>query len=264
VFRSFEGEYVHAIGLTILPESWSLNSYRALFSLRLFGSALKVSVFVTVIGTLVSLALTSTLAYTISKRRLYGRRALVVFVLITMIFHPGLIPTFLMMRSLGLLNKLAVLILIDGMSAWYTFIMVRYFMGLPVELEESAYMEGAGDFWIYLRIYLPLAVPMIAALSLLFGVAKWNSYFIPMVYINDADKWPLQVVVRQLVQIDMSVTDVATQMETQGLMGQAIKDVSPFTLQMASVVSVSLPMIMIYPFFQRYFVKGLTVGAIKS
>jgi putative aldouronate transport system permease protein len=216
-----------------------------------------ISVIITVLGTLLSLVLTTMLAYALSKKQLIGRRFLTGGILFTFLFNGGMIPTYLIVRSLGMLDSLAALIFPGAMGAYTFFIMRQSFAGVPASLEESARIDGAGEFLIYYRVYLPLVKPMLAAVGLLYVVRQWNLFFDGILYISTPEKWPLQVLVRQAIA-------TASSLGTGEALSASQMVVSPEALQMASIILSALPMLMLYPFFQRSFIKGLTLGAIKE
>ncbi len=255
--RSFEGSWQPALGVEILPKQWSLAAYATLLRETAFPRAFWISVIITVLGTLLSLALTTMLAYALSKKQLIGRRVFTAGILFTFLFNGGLIPTYLIVRSLGILDSLAALIFPGAMGAYTFFIMRQSFAGVPASLEESARIDGAGEFLIYSRIYLPLVKPMLSAVGLLYVVRQWNLFFDGILYITSPEKWPLQVLVRQTIAS-------ANSLGAGEAMNAAQMLVSPESLQMASIILSALPMLLLYPFFQRSFVKGLTLGAIKE
>ena len=257
VLRSFEGSWQPAVGVEILPKQWSFSAYITLLQGVTFPRALLISVIITALGTLLSLVLTTMLAYSLSKQQLIGRRFLTAVILFTFLFNGGMIPTYLVVRSLGMLDSMAALIFPGAMGAYTFFIMRQTFAGVPASLEESARIDGAGEFLIYYRVYLPLVKPMLAAVGLLYVVRQWNLFFDGILYISSPEKWPLQVLVRQAIASANSLgagkSSSASQMAA-----------SPESLQMASIILSALPMLLLYPFFQRSFVKGLTLGAIKE
>ena len=257
IIRSFEGGWTIASGLDILPKQWSVIAYITLMKNPFFLKSLWISCLITIIGTLISLALTSMLAYGLSRKQFIGKRLASLFVVFTMLFSGGLIPSYMVVRNLGILNTLWAIIIPNAMGA-YTFLIMRsYFLGLPDSLDESARIDGAGDLRIYWQIYLPLAKPMLAAVSLLYVVRQWNLFFDAIIYIRDNNLWPLQVLVRQAI----------IGADALGIDGSGLADgnkVNPETLKLAAIVISALPMLMIYPFFQKFFIQGMTLGAIKG
>ncbi len=257
IIRSFEGGWTVASGLDIFPKQWSAVAYLTLLKNPFFLRSFWISGVITVAGTLVSLLLTSMLAYGLSRKQVMGKRVILLGIVFTMMFNGGLIPSYMVVRNLGMLNSLWALIIPNAMGAYTFFIMRSYFLGLPDSLDESARIDGAGDFLIYFRIYLPLAKPMLAAVALLYVVRQWNLFFDAIIYIRDTALWPLQVLVRQAV----------IGADTLGVDSAGLADdlnVNPETLKLAAIVVSAIPMLILYPFFQRYFIQGMTLGAVKG
>ncbi len=239
----------------IFPETFSLNAYRYILSTPTIFRSLGVTIFVTVAGTITSMILTSMMAYGLSRRYLPGRRVMNFLVVFTMLFSGGMIPTFLVVNSLGLIDSLWSMILPIAINAFNMIIMRNFFQGLPMSLEESAKMDGASDFLIFRKIMLPLAMPSVATISLFYAVAYWNTYMNAILYINDSAKWPIQILLRQIVIV------------SSGMQGEGVAvDVIPpaQSIKMAVIVVATVPMLLVYPFVQKYFVKGALVGSVKG
>ena len=257
IIRSFDGGWTVASGLDIFPKQWSLIAYSTLMKNPFFLRSIGISGLITVAGTLLSLMLTSMLAYGLSRKQFIGKKLFLLGIVFTMMFNGGLIPSYMVVKNLGLLNSLWSIIVPNAMGAYTFFIMRSYFLQLPDSLDESARIDGAGDFLIFFKIYLPLAKPMLAAVSLLYVVRQWNLFFEAILYIRDNNSWPLQVLVRQAI----------IGADTLGIDGTGIsKDfaVNPESLKLAAIVVSAIPMLIMYPFFQRFFIKGMTLGAIKG
>jgi putative aldouronate transport system permease protein len=240
----------------VFPQKWSLESYRYILSTPSFTNSLWSTVFITIVGTACNLAVTLTFAYGITKTRVPGYRLFHVMVIITLFFSAGTIPTFLVVKELGLLNSLWALILSALTSAWDIVVVRSFFMSIPATLEESARIDGCNDLGVFFRIVLPLSMPVIATFTLFFAVRHWNTYFNALIYISDTRKWTLQLMVKQLV-IDSDASGI----------GQSVgADTAPpqETMRMASVVLSMLPIMCIYPFLQRHFAKGVMIGSIKG
>lgn len=241
-------------GYVLWPERPTFQAYETIFSGNLMFRAIWVSVVVTVGGTLIALFTTVTMAYATSRPVLFGRPVLLA-VLFTLLFAPGLIPMYLMVRELGLLDSLWSLILPGALSAFNFVVMRAFFMNIPKELIESARIDGANDFTILWRIVLPLSKAVIAVVGLFYAVGFWNAFFNALLYINDTAKWPIQVVLRTYVLQGTSLT--ADQLGiAQAAPSQAI--------QMAVVVVALVPIALVYPFLQRHFNKGVITGAVKG
>lgn len=239
----------------IFPRTFSLDAYRYIFSTPTIFKALAVSIGVTGVGTLVSMSITSLMAYGLSRKYLFGRNWLNFLVIFSMLFSGGMIPTFLVVKSLGLIDTYWSLILPVAVNAMNMIIMRNFFQALPDSLEESAKMDGCSDFGVFIKIMLPLALPSIATISLFYAVTYWNTYMNAILYISSSEKWPIQVLLRQIVI-------VSSGMQADG---SAVDVVPPAqTIKMAVIVVTILPMLIAYPFVQKYFVKGALVGSVKG
>jgi len=246
-------------GLVLFPSEWTLTSYRYLLANNVFSKAAGVSAFLAVAGTALSLLVTSAGAYTLSRRRLQGRRVLLILILMTTLFNPGIIPPYLVVRELGLINSIWSLILPVLTSGWYVILMKGFFESIPDELEEAGKIDGASDIGIFVRIILPLSLPSLAAFGLFYAVAYWNTFFSAILYVNKADLRPLQVVLQMLL-IDSSSSssgEIANQMSSE-------IQIPTDTLKMAAVVISTVPILVVYPFLQKHFAKGVMVGSIKG
>ncbi len=239
----------------LFPHTFSLDAYRYILSTPTLFKSLGVSIGVTGIGTLVSMVLTSLMAYGLSRRYLAGRNILNFLVVFTMLFSGGMIPTFLVVKAFGLIDSYWSLILPVAINAFNLIIMRNFFQALPDSLEESAKMDGCSDLGVFLKIMMPLAMPSIATISLFYAVTYWNTYMTAILYINDSTKWPIQVLLRQIVI-------VSSGMQAEG---SSVDVVPPAqTIKMAVIVIATVPMLIAYPFVQKYFVKGALVGSVKG
>jgi putative aldouronate transport system permease protein len=242
----------------LFPEHWSLASYRYIFSNNSFLKAFGVSGFLAIVGTLISLVVTSAGAYALSRKRLQGRRMMMLLILLTTLFNPGIIPPYLLVRDLGLINSVWSLILPVLTSGWYVLLMKGFFDSIPDELEEAAKMDGSSDLMVWLRIIVPLSLPALAAFGLFYAVAYWNTFFSAVLYINEPDKRPLQVLL-QVMLIEASSTATGNAAEAA-----ANQSLPPETLKMAAVVVATVPILLVYPFLQKHFAKGAMVGSVKG
>ncbi|MFJ5762463.1 carbohydrate ABC transporter permease [Neobacillus sp. NPDC093182] len=239
----------------LFPRTFSLDAYRYILSTPTLFKSLAVSIGVTGIGTLVSMVLTALMAYGLSRRYLVGRNSINFIVVFSMLFSGGMIPTFLVVKSVGLIDSYWSLILPVAINAFNLIIMRNFFQALPDSLEESAKMDGCTDFGVFVKIMLPLALPSIATISLFYAVTYWNTYMTAILYINDSAKWPIQVLLRQIVI-------VSSGMQAEG---SSVDVVPPAqTIKMAVIVIATVPMLIAYPFVQKYFVKGALVGSVKG
>jgi putative aldouronate transport system permease protein len=244
-------------GLILFPAHPTLDAYNRIFTGGIVTRALQVSVGLTLVGTFVNVVMTVTMAYGLTKPSLPGSRFVLTTVLFTLLFSAGIIPNYLLVKQFGLLNSYASLILPGAISAFNLVILRQFFMNLPAELLESARIDGANDFWILWRIVLPLSKPVLAVVALFYGVAHWNDFFAATLYLNDADKWPIQLVLRQYVIQGSALSALITPDPLQ-------PPPPPQTIQMAVVVVATVPILIVYPFLQRYFTKGVLSGAIKG
>ncbi|MCZ8517571.1 carbohydrate ABC transporter permease [Paenibacillus filicis] len=241
----------------LFPHQWSIASYKYIFSNNSFIKAFEVSGFLATVGTFLSLAVTSAGAYVLSRKRLIGRRPMMLMILLTTLFNPGIIPPYLLVRDLGLINSIWSLILPVLTSGWYVLLMKGFFDSIPDELEEAAKIDGCSDLGIWFKIVLPLSLPALVAFGLFYAVAYWNTFFSAILYINDPVKRPLQVLL-QVLLIESSSTATANAAET------AANQPPSETLKMAAVVVATIPILMVYPFLQKHFAKGAMIGSVKG
>ena len=250
-------EEVARRGFVFFPEQWSTMAYdMMLFQNNEVWRAYGVTFFRVLVGTLCSLLVTGTFAYSMSKRSLPGRKLLLVLCFITMIFYGGLIPSYLVIKSLGLIDSMWCFILPNLMSVWNMLILRNFFYSIPESLEESALLDGATPMTIFFRIIVPLSMPAIATIGLFYAVDQWNSWFDAAIWINDPKKYPLQMVLRKYVLMS-STYDLKFDLAT----GAKPPDMG---IKSAIVVISTVPMLCIYPFIQKYFVKGVMVGSVKG
>ncbi|MBW7454147.1 carbohydrate ABC transporter permease [Paenibacillus sepulcri] len=252
-------EYIRKQGYVLFPEKWTLDSYQYLLSTSSFQNATLVSGFLAVVGTALSLVVTAALAYGLSRKRLQGRRVILLMILITLLFSPGIIPPYLLVRDLGLINSIWSLILPVLTSGWYVILMKSFFDSIPVELEESAVIDGSTDIGVFFRIVLPLSLPALAAFGLFYAVAYWNTFFNAILYINDYTKWPLQLVLRNMLIDSSTQAGGASAAEMM-----AEQNIPTETLKMAAVVIATIPIMCVYPFLQKHFAKGVMLGSVKG
>ncbi|NHN35190.1 carbohydrate ABC transporter permease [Paenibacillus agricola] len=241
----------------LFPTEFSLKAYEYIFSSNALPTSLGITVFITIVGTLISLLFTTLFAYPLSRQRFHFRRTMMFLVIFTMIFQGGMIPDYLVVKSLGLLNSYWSLIIPRAVIAFYLIIMINFFKNIPVELEESAKMDGCGDLRMFFRIMIPLSLPAIATLTLFYAVFQWNTYMHAILYINDTTKWPIQVLLRQIVMVSQ-----AGFVEQGSVEGES--SIPPETVKMAVITVATVPILLVYPFLQKYFAKGALVGSVKG
>ncbi|MFJ2829325.1 carbohydrate ABC transporter permease [Streptomyces sp. NPDC087263] len=243
-------------GYVLWPTSVSFAAYRQIFDGTGVARSIVVSVGVTGVGTAFSLVCTVLAAYGLSRRGAIFQRGLLSFVLITLLFAPGMIPVYLMVKQLGMLDTYWALIIPGAVSAFNIVIVRGFIQAIPQELFDAARMDGAGEWRIFASIVLPLSKAVIAVVGLFIAVGYWNNYFDPLLYLNDSNKWPLQLVMRNFVL----ASSVATTSQNT-----AVQDLPPAqAMQMALVVVATLPILCAYPFLSKHMSKGMLTGAIKG
>lgn len=243
----------------LIPRDVSLDAYRYIFSsstlIRGFGN----SIFITLTGTVINMFFTVTLAYSLSKRYLHGRNLMLNMIIFSMFFTGGMIPTYIVVSGIGLLDTYWSVLLPGAISAYNFMIVKNFFQNIPAELEESAKLDGCTDIGTLIRIVLPLSMPVLATFSLFYAVAHWNSYFSAVLYMTRSpEKWPLQVVLRQLIILSSGQAGDMVNMDPN-----FVKPPDQST-KMAVIVLSTIPIMMVYPFLQKYFAKGVMVGALKG
>lgn len=243
----------------LFPVGFTLETYKyVLFSSSTVSHALLVSVLVTVAGTLLDLSLTSLLAYPLSHTDVLGYKVIMPLVIFTLVFSGGMIPTYIIVMKLGLLNNYLSVLLPNAVSAFNLIIFISFFKSLPRELEEAAKIDGCNDLRILFQIILPLSKPLLATFALMFGVSHWNAWFDYVLYIDDTSKYSIQVVLRQL--IDSSYASAA------GSASLMAEDYTPPTevVRYCVVIISTVPVLCVYPFLQKYFSKGIMIGSVKG
>ena len=245
--------------LMIFPKEVTMEAYDYIFANDDLLTALKVTVTVTLTGTLGSMLFSVAGAYALSKKKMPGRNLFLTLILITMFFNGGIVPNFLLIKDIGLYDTIGAMIFPTMINTWYLIIMKNYFTGLPEALEESARIDGANDITILLRIILPISMPIIATFTLFYGVDRWNEWWNAMMYINDTRKYPLQLILRNLIVKNFSSASMAT-----AYAQDSAQFVAKENIKMATAVVAIVPITVVYPFLQKYFAKGVMVGAIKS
>ena len=245
-------------GLRIVPTTGiALDSYKYIFQASSgFISSFWVSIFITAVGTAIGLVVTCLMAYPMSKYEMPGRKLFFMYCFFTMLFSGGLIPTFMVVRAVGLYNSIWALIIPSAMNVWYMILMTNFFASIPDSLEESATIDGATNLQILIKIMIPLSLPAIATISLFYAVMYWNSWFPAVIYLNDRSKYPMQTLLRELLYSsfgNLMEIDATNIVEPPGT-----------SVRSAAIVVTTFPIICVYPFVQKYFVKGVMIGAVKG
>ncbi|CZQ99581.1 putative aldouronate transport system permease protein [Trichococcus flocculiformis] len=246
-------------GLSLNPANWSLDGYKRVLQDPAIIRGFVNSIFYSFTYSALTVAVSILTAYPLSKQKLVGKRPITIFLMITMFIGGGLVPTYLLVKNLGMLNTVWAIILPGSINVWNIILARTYFKQLPTELEEAAIIDGANEMQIFFKIMLPLAKPIIFVLFLYAFVGQWNSYFDAMIYLNDADLQPLQLVLRKILiqnQPQQDMIGSATQMAEMAQLAELIK--------YSTIVISSLPLLIMYPFFQKYFDKGMMAGSLKG
>lgn len=256
-------KFVNSGEMWFLPKGVTFEGYKMVFQNPRIWLGYKNTLIYTFLGTAVNLLVTIPSAYALSRRDFVGRNFFMGILLVTMFISGGLIPSYLLIKSLGLIDTIWVMIL-PGAASVYNVIVCRTFFQstIPNELEESARMDGAGNFTLFMKIIVPLSAPIIAVMALFYGVGHWNSYFGALIYLRDQDLYPLQLVLRQILVLqEMSAEMTMSSATAEALQHKAtVAD----TVKYAVIIIATLPLIVIYPFMQRFFVKGVMIGSVKG
>ncbi len=246
-------EHIYSGKFLLWPDEFQTQAYEMMLKNRKVAASFLNSVFVTIVGTLISMTLSYMGAYVLSKRYLPGKKIMSMFLIFTMLFNGGLIPLYLLVSEIGLIDSVWSLILPTCLSTYYMIIMRNFLMTIPTTLEEAAEMDGAGQLKIMVKIYLPLSAPILATVTLFYAVGYWNSFFYATIFLNDSKYWTLQVLLRELIL-----------MSNTAALDSASGTMLTENGKMALIIITSVPIIIVYPFLQKYFVKGMLVGSVKG
>lgn len=241
-------------GLYLTPSKFSLSTYKFILGQHTIFTGIMNSIFITVIGTALSLFLLSFSAYPLSRDKFVGRKFVFAYFIFTMLFNGGMVPTYLVVRQFGMVNSLWSLIIPNSLSIYYMLIMIKFFKTIPLSVFESAKLDGAKEFYIVFKIVLPLSKAALAAIGLFCAVGQWNQYFSGLIYLNDMEKYPLQVILYGMLTRTMSTAATGN----KGL------SVTPMNIKMGAVVVTLLPILLVYPFVQKYFMTGVMLGSVKG
>lgn len=248
--------------VVLWPVNFTVEGYKTILEYAGIWTGYRNTIFYTLIGTTINICLTLPAAYALSRADFKARGFFTAFFSFTMFFNGGLIPTYLVVKDLGLVNNPAVLVILGAVSVWNMMITRTFFQGsIPHSLEEAAYLDGCSTTWLFLQIVLPLSTPIIAVLVLFYAVGHWNNYFNALIYLSKAEHYPLQLYLRNvLILEDVSALMGDTEAVQEWLERLERKEAMKFGV----VVVSSVPVLVLYPFLQKYFVKGMTIGAIKG
>ncbi|BBH23653.1 maltose ABC transporter permease [Paenibacillus baekrokdamisoli] len=251
-------------GVTFWPRHFTLENYDVVFQDKRLVHAFLISILRTVIGTLLSITLTAIFSYGMSKKELVGRKYYMIMCIIPLYFSGGLIPSYMLISSLGLMNSFWVLIIPGLISIWNMIVFRTFFLQLPGSIEESAKMDGCSYWGTLFRIVLPISGPVVATLSLFTAVEHWNDWFTATLYISDTNLLPIQTLLQQILSSNiMSEQMMQTSAAAQSHMAAA-RTITSKSLSMATMMVATIPIILVYPFVQKYFVKGVMVGSLKE
>lgn len=257
-FTSFK-EYATS-ELIIFPKRWVTDAYTYILNSHEFIRSIGVTIGITVVGCLANLIFTATMAYAMT-RNIWGQKTFLFLVLFTFVFHAGLIPTYLIVKATGLIDSYWSLILPTVINPFNLIVIRQFFLNIPSELNEAALIDGANDLQIFTKIIIPLSKPAFAAFGLFYAVTQWNTYFAAILYLNDSTKWTVQVVLRQIVILE----------DTQNTLASAARDAARLaeippseTIGMAAILLSTLPILIVYPFLQKHFAKGVMLGSVKG
>jgi putative aldouronate transport system permease protein len=258
--------YVNSGEMWLLPKGITFEGYIRVFENSKIWVGYGNTILYTVVGTLINLLVTLPAAYALSRKDFVGRGFFMGMFLVTMFFSGGLIPTYLIVKQLGLVNSMWALILPGAASVWNIIVARTFFQStIPIELQEAAHMDGCTNLRLFLKIVVPLSTPIIAVMALFYGVGHWNSYFNALVYLNDQSKYPLQMVLRQILVLqEMSTSAQGAATSGEAAMAMNAKADMAALLKYAVIIVATLPIIAVYPFVQRYFVQGVMIGSVKG
>ena len=246
--------------LYILPYGFDFSSYAILFMENSMFNAFGVSLFVTLTGAMLSMTLTTTASYALSKKQTPLRMVVLYMILFTMFFSGQLIPYYVLIKSLGMRNSLTVMIIPAALNTFYLIILKNYFLTVPKSLEESAKIDGANDITVLFRILVPISLPILASITLFYSVDKWNDWWMAMLFLDDKKLWPLQMVLKDLI----ANISASSHSPIGKLMAVKFKRMNPQSVKMAAVIVTCVPIFIVYPFLQKYFTKGIMIGSIKE
>lgn len=252
-------EYILQGKIHLLPKGINFNAYEKIFHNKDIWTGYMNTIIYTVIGTLINLIMTTLGAYPLSRKDFYGRNVITALLVFTMFFSGGMIPTYLLVKNLHMLNTIWAMVLPGAVSVYNLIIMRTFFQSIPNELREAAIVDGASDFQVLIRIILPLSKPILAVMTLFYAVTHWNAFFDALIYLTDRSKFPLQLILREIL-IQSNVGDMTSQVDESMIKYM----LSVEGIKYAVIIVANLPVLILYPFLQKYFVKGVMIGSLKG
>lgn len=248
-------EHIYMNDISIFPKGFTIEMYKRVFNEPKIFNAYKNTIFYVILGTSLSLAVTSAGAYALSKKKMVFRSKFTGLILFTMFFSGGMIPTFLTIKNLGMIDTVWAIVLPNMVSSWYLIVMRSFFSAIPEEIEESGEIDGLNDIGKFFYLVLPVSKALLATMGLFYAVGLWNSYYTPFMYLDSAEKYPLQVILRSILETGAGL-DGGSSTSDEPVMLESLK--------YATIIVSVVPIIIVYPFLQRYFVTGVLVGSVKG
>lgn len=261
IAMSFSSERaIMANEVSVFPVEFTTNTYVQVVKRTQIFRAMKNTIVLTVVGTVINMFMTVCGAYALSKQRLAGRNIILMMITFTMLFNAGLIPNFILVKNLGLMNTYWAIWLPGAISTYNMIVMKTFFSGIPASLEESAYIDGANDLRILVSIILPLSLPALATITLFYAVGHWNAYFSLILYVNSSSKKALQQILRDLI----NASGASDQLQMADSTDSVMQPIATESIKAVAIIIATLPIMCVYPFLQKYFTKGVMIGAIKG
>ena len=261
-----EPQFVNSGEMWLLPKGFTFEGYKTIFQNENIWRGYRNTIFYTALGTTINLAVTLPAAYALSRVDFYGKKLFMNFMLLTMFISGGLIPSYLLIKNLGMIDTIWALV-IPNVASVYNIVVTRTFFqsSIPREMEEAAIVDGCSDFKMFIKIILPLSMPIIAVMGLFYGIGHWNSYFNALIYISNKSMYPLQMVLREILVLqDLSSNSTATNVSASTAEMLYSKQQLVQVIKYGVMIVSTLPVIVVYPFLQRYFVKGVMIGSLKG
>ena len=248
--------YIMKGEITFYPKGFNIDAYKMIIKdIRIPRAYLNTLIY-TSVGTFVNLFMTAVAAYPLSRRRLFGRGVIIKLIIFTMFFNGGIIPTYIIVQKAGLIDTMWALVIPNAIWTFYLLIMISFYESFETSIIESAVIDGASQYRILFQLAIPLSKPALASIGLFYFMGHWNSYFLPMIYLNDMKKFPLQLVLR-----DMLLEETVKEHNSTS---EAMKKLTPYALKNATIFISMIPILLVYPFAQKYFVKGVMIGSVKG